>query len=41
VKAIYVEAPDRSGGKRRRAIHISCDLMGDIPPDKLMKQETA
>lgn len=40
VKAIYVEAPDKSSGKRRQAIHISYDLVGYIPLDKLMKQET-
>lgn len=41
VKAVYVEAPDKSSGKRKQAIHISYDLVGFIPLDELMKQETA
>ena len=41
VKAIHVEAPDKSSGKRRQGIHISYDLVGFIPLDELMKQETA
>ena len=41
VKAVYVEAPDKSSGKRNQAIHISYDLVGFIPLDELMKQETA
>lgn len=41
VKAVYVEAPDKSSGKRTQAIHISYDLVGYIPLDELMKQETA
>ncbi|MCL2057108.1 MAG: DUF4368 domain-containing protein, partial [Oscillospiraceae bacterium] len=40
-KAVYVEAPDKSSGKRRQKIHISYDLIGFIPLDTLMKRETA
>ena len=40
VKAIYIEAPDKSSGKRRQGIRISYDLVGFIPVDELMKQET-
>jgi hypothetical protein len=41
VSAIYVEAPDKSGGKRRQNIHIQYDGIGFIPLDELMKEETA
>jgi len=41
LKAIYIEAPDKSSGKRRQDIHTCYDLVGFIPLDKLMKQETA
>lgn len=41
VKAIYIEAPDKSSGKRRQNIRISYDLVGFIPLNELMKQETA
>ncbi len=41
VQAIYVEAPDKSSGKRRQDIHIKYDGLGFIPPDELMKEETA
>ena len=41
VKAIYIEAPDKSSGKRRQNIHISYDLVGFIPLNELMKEETA
>ena len=41
VQAIYVEAPDKSSGKRRQNIHIKYDGLGFIPLDKLMKEETA
>ena len=37
VQAIYVEAPDKSSGKRRQSIHIKYDGMGFIPLDELMK----
>ena len=41
VKAIYIEAPDKSSGKRRQNIRISYDLVGFIPLNELMKEETA
>jgi hypothetical protein len=41
VSAIYVEAPDKSSGKRRQHIHIQYDGIGFIPLDELMKEETA
>ena len=41
IKAIYVGAPDKSNGKRRQSVHIEYDLIGFIPLDELMKQETA
>ena len=41
VQAIYVDAPDKSSGKRRQSIHIKYDGMGFIPLDELMKRETA
>ena len=37
VKAIYVEAPDKSSGKRKQKIHIEYDLVGFIPVDELTK----
>lgn len=39
MKAVYIEAPDKSSGKRRQGIRISYDLVGFIPVDELMKQE--
>mgnify|MGYP002278944933 FL=1 len=41
VKAIYIEAPDKSSGKRYQGIRISYDLVGFIPLNELMKEETA
>ena len=41
VKAFYVEAPDRSSGKRKQKIHICYDLVGFIPVDMLSKAEQA
>ena len=41
VKAIYIEAPDKSSGKRRQNIRISYDLVGFIPLNELMNEETA
>ena len=41
IKAIYVGAPDKSSGKRCQSVHIEYDLIGFIPLDELMKQETA
>lgn len=39
IKAIYVEAPDKSSGKRKQKAHIEYDLVGFIPVDELMKAE--
>ena len=36
VKAIYVEAPDKSGGKKKQKIRIQYDLVGFIPINELM-----
>ena len=41
VKAIYVETPDKSGGKRRQKVHIEYDLLGYIPVNELLKAEQA
>ena len=41
VKGVYIEAPDKSSGKRRQNIRISYDLVGFIPVEELLKQETA
>ncbi len=41
IKAVYIEAPDKSSGKRRQGIRISYDLVGYIPVNELMKAETA
>lgn len=41
VKGIYVEAPDKSSGKRKQKAHIEYDLVGYIPVDELMKAEQA
>ena len=41
VKAIYIEAPDKSSGKRRQGIPIVYDLVGFILLEELMNQETA
>ncbi len=41
VKAIYIEAPDKSSGHRRQNIHIAYDLIGFIPLEALTKVETA
>ena len=41
VKGVYIEAPDKSSGKRRQNIRISYDLVGFIPLNELMKEETA
>ena len=40
IRAIYVGAPDKSSGKRQLSIQICYDLVGFIPLDELMKQET-
>ena len=41
VKAVYVEAPNKSSGKRRQKVHIEYDLVGFIPVDTLIKAEQA
>lgn len=41
VKAIYVEAPDKSSGKRKQKVHIEYDLVGYIPVDELIKAAQA
>ena len=41
VKAIYVDAPDKSSGKRRQNIHIKYDGIGFIPLNELMQKKTA
>ena len=41
VKAVYVEAPDKSSGKRKQKVHIEYDLVGYIPVDELLKAEQA
>lgn len=32
-KAVYVDAPDKSNGKRKQHIHICYDLIDFIPVD--------
>ena len=41
VQAIYVDAPDKSSGKRRQNIHIKYDGIGFIPLSELMQKKTA
>ncbi len=41
VKAVYVEAPDKSSGKRKQKIHIAYDLIGFIPVEELMNAKEA
>ena len=41
VKAIYVDAPDKSSGKRTQHIHIQYDGLGFIPLNELLAQEKA
>ena len=41
VKAVYVEAPDKSSGKRKQRVYIEYDLVGYIPVDELIKAEQA
>ena len=38
VSAIYVDAPDKSSGKRVQHIHIKYDGLGFIPLNELMKK---
>ena len=37
----YVDAPDKSSGKRKQKVHIEYDLVGYIPVDELRKAEQA
>lgn len=39
VKAIYVEVPDKSSGKRKQDTHVEYNLVGFIPVEELMKKE--
>ena len=39
VKAIYVEKPDKSSGKRKQKIRIQYELIGFIPINELLQQE--
>ena len=41
IQGIYVEAPDRSSGKRVQRIHIKYDLVGFIPVDEMLKAQMA
>lgn len=41
VKAVYVEAPGKSSGKRKQKVHIKYDLVGYIPVDELIKAAQA
>ena len=41
IKAIYVDAPDKSSGKRRQHIHIQYDGLGFIPLNELLTSEKA
>ena len=41
VKAVYVDASDKSSGKRRQKVYIEYDLVGYIPVDELLKTEQA
>lgn len=38
IKAVYVEAPDESNGKRKQKIHICYDLIGFTPVDVLLNR---
>lgn len=41
IKAIYIEAPDRSSVRKTQRIHIQYDLVGFIPIDELLKAKMA
>ena len=41
IRAIYVDAPDKSSGKRRQHIHIQYDGLGFISLNELIAQEKA
>ena len=40
-KAVYVDVPDKSSGKRKQRGHIKYDLLGYIPVDERLKMEPA
>ena len=41
IQGIYVDAPDKSSGKRQQHIHIKYDGVGFIPLSELMNEDTA
>ena len=41
VSAIYVDALDKSGGKRVRHIRVRYDGLGFVPLNEIMKEEAA
>ncbi len=41
IQGIYVDAPDKSSGKRQQHIHIKYDGVGFIPLSMLRNKETA
>ena len=41
IQGIYVDAPDKSSGKRKQHIHIKYDGVGFIPLSMLRNEETA
>ena len=41
IQGIYVDAPDKSSGKRKQHIHIKCDGVEFIPLSMLRNEETA
>ena len=40
VHKVFVEAPDRSSGKREQRIHISYDMLGFLPELRIPESET-
>ena len=40
VHKVFVEAPDRSSGKREQEIHISYDMPGFLPELRISESET-
>ena len=40
-KPAFLRSIDKSSGKRHQGIRISYDLVGFIPVEELLKQETA
>ncbi|MHC6180170.1 DUF4368 domain-containing protein [Clostridium sp. JNZ X4-2] len=39
VSKVFVEAPDKSDGKRRQNIHISYDMLGILPKMEALAHE--